>query len=167
MRFGLETNYAADADDLVVAYADPALYAAFADLPRASAPQVLAHRADGDTVHLRVRWFFSADLAPAARRVIDPAKLTWVQESAHDLVARTVSYVMVPDHYGDRFSCRGSYRFDPAAAVAGAVRRSDGDLRVKAPLVAKLVENAIVSGLEDQLRAEVPIVEAYLDGLDG
>lgn len=164
MKFRLDTTYADDADDVAVAYADPALYAAFSDLPRASAPKVLDHGADGNTVRLRVRWFFSADLAPAARAVVDPEKLTWVQESTHDLDARTVSYVMVPDHYGDRFSCRGSYRFDPGAR-GGCIRRSDGDLRIKALLVASLVEKAIVSGLEDQLRAEVPIVEAYLDSL--
>jgi hypothetical protein len=166
MKFGLDTTYGDDADDVAMAYADPELYTAFSDLPRASGPKVLDHRSDGTTVHLRVRWFFSADLAPAARAVIDPEKLTWVQESTHDLEARTVTYVMLPDHYGDRFSCRGSYRFEPVDG-GGSVRHSEGDLRIKALLVARVVENAIVSGLEDQLRAEVPIVEAYLEGLGG
>jgi hypothetical protein len=165
MRFRLRHSFAADPDDVTIAYADPALYVAFADLPRAGAPEVLEHRVEGDTVVLHVRWKFSADLAPAARAVVDPAKLTWIQVSTHDLPARMVTYVMKPDHYRDRFSCSGSYRFD--AKGGGTERVSEGDLRIKALLVAKVAENAIVSGLDEQLEAEVPLVEAYLESLLG
>lgn len=163
MRFRLRHAYAADPDDVAVAYADPALYAAFADLPRAGAPQVLDHRVDGDVVELRVRWKFTAHLSSAARAVIDPDKLTWVQVSTHDLVARTVAYSLHPDHYADRLRCDASYRFEPKDG--GTERITEGDLRVKAPLVAKAVENAIISGLDEQLDAEIPIVVAFLDRL--
>ena len=161
MRFSLEQAYAADADAVAAAYADPALYAAFGELPRAGRPEVLHHEDDDGTVHLDVRWFFSAPLSAAARAVIDPKRLTWVERSAHDLATRTVTYRMIADHYADRFSCQGSYRFDPDGE--GHTRRhSEGDLRIKAPLVARAVEGAIVDGLKDQLRAEVPIVERFV-----
>lgn len=160
MRFRLRHAYDADPDAVAAAYASAALYDAFGALPRASAPVVLERTEsdDGRTVHLRVRWRFSADLAPAARAVVDPDKLTWVEESTHDLANRTVTWVMHPDNYRDRFACRGTYRFDPKGA--GTERVTEGELRIKAPLVAKLVENAIVSGLDEQLDAEVPLVEA-------
>lgn len=160
MRFRLDLRYAADPDAVAHAYADPALYAAFADLPRADKPEVLDQRTDGEIVELRVRWRFSAPLSSAARAVIDPKRLTWVEASRHDLAARRVTYRMLPDHYADRFSCSGEYRFEPDGD--GTVRRIEGDLRVKAPLVARAVENAIVSGLQDQLRSEVPVVESFI-----
>ncbi len=161
-RFALDVAYAVDPDRLARAYADPALYAAFAGLPRADQPEVVDHRVDGDVVELRVRWRFSAPLSSAARRVIDPDKLSWVEASTHDLATRSVTFRMLPDHYADRFSCSGSYRFEPARSGGGAVRRITGDLRVKAPLVGRAVEAAIVSGLEDQLRSEVAVVEPFL-----
>ena len=68
---------------------------------------------------------------------------------------------MVADHYRDRFSCRGGYGFTPDGG-GGTRRRIMGDLRVKALLVAGAVEGAIVDGLKEQLRAEVPLVEAYV-----
>lgn len=162
MRFRLRHAYTADPDQVAAAYASSELYDAFEDLPRAAAPEVLERTAspDGRTVRLRVRWRFAADLAPAARAVVDPAKLTWVEESTHDLDARTVSWVLRPDHYKDRFSGQGTYRFE--AAGTGTERVTDGELRIKAPLVARVVENAIVSGLDEQLDAEVQIVQSHL-----
>lgn len=161
MRFSLETAYAADPDAVAAAYADPGLYATFADLPRAGRPEVVGHDASGAVVRLDVRWRFTAGLSPAARAVIDPDRLTWVEKARHDLEARTVTYELVADHYRDRFSCRGGYEFTPSGA-GGTTRHSHGDLRVKALLVAGAVEGAIVDGLKDQLRAEVPLVEAYV-----
>jgi hypothetical protein len=162
MRFELRQRYTVDPGALGRAYADPALYAAFVDLPRAGRPEVLEHHADGDVVELKVRWRFSAHLSPAARAVIDPDRLSWVQASTHDLAAGLVTFRMLPDHYADRFRCSGEYRFEPDGD--GARRIVGGDLRIKAPLVAGAVERAIVSGLEEQLAGEVPIVEAFVGG---
>jgi hypothetical protein len=160
VRFRIWTRYAAPADAVARAYADPALYEAFAGLPRADRPEVLDHRVDGDKVVLRVRWKFSAPLSPAARSVIDPERLTWVEESTHDVARRVVTFRMIPDHYRDRFTSSGGYRFDPDGD--GSVRIVEGDLRVKAPLIGGTVEKAIVSGLEDQLGSEAPLVEAFV-----
>jgi hypothetical protein len=163
MRFKLEQRYGAEPDAVARAYADPALYASFTDLPRAGRPEVVAHRGDDGVVELEVRWRFTADLSGAARAVIDPARLSWVEASRHDLAARRTTFRMLADHYADRFSCTGEYRFTPSAG-GGAVRVVEADLRVKAPLVGRAVEGAIVSGLEEQLRAEVPAVESFLSG---
>jgi hypothetical protein len=163
VRFRLDQTYAAEPDAVAAAYADPALYAAFADLPRAGRPSVLHHQDDDGTIHLDIRWAFTAPLSPAARAVIDPQRLTWVERSTHVVADRSVTFRMLPDHYTDRFSCRGTYRFEPDG-VGGTVRRCEGELRVKAPLVARAVEGAIVDGLGEQLRAEVPLVEQFIKG---
>ena len=161
-RFRIEQHHDAEAIDVARAYADPDLYATFTALPRAGRPEVLGERADGDVVELQVRWFFQAELSAAARRVIDPSKLSWVETSRHDLAALRTTFRMVADHYPDRFACSGEYRFAPGKVGVGTVRIVDGELKVKAPLVGGAVEKAIVSGLEEQLAGEVPAVRAFL-----
>jgi hypothetical protein len=162
MRFSIEQRFAADVDAVARAYADPALYVALVGLPKLSQPDVVRHEVDGDVVELHVRYRFGGELSAAARAVIDPLRLTWVERSTHDLARRQTTFTMVPDHYADRFRCTGSYRFEPTES--GARRRGQGDLRVKALLVAGAVEGAIVSGLEEHLVDEVPVVEAFVAG---
>jgi hypothetical protein len=161
VRFTLEQRFDAAPDAVAAAYADPDLYASFADLPRAGRPEVLHHEVDEGTVHLDVRWRFTAPLSSAARAVIDPDRLIWVERSAHDLADRTVTWRLLPENYADRFTCHGTYHFDDDDR-GGTVRRSEGELKVKAPLVARAVEGAILDGLREQLAAEVPLVERYL-----
>jgi hypothetical protein len=160
MRFSIDQRFAADVDAVARAYADPALYVALLGLPKLSRPEVVDHQVDGDVVELQVRYRFGGELSPAARAVIDPHRLTWVERSIHDLGQRRTTFTMVPDHYADRFRCSGSYRFEPTES--GCRRRGEGDLRVRAFLVAGAVEGAIVSGLEEHLVDEVPVVEAFV-----
>lgn len=160
MRFRLDQRFAADPGPLAAAFADADLYPLLSGLPKVGRSEVLAREVDGDLVTLRVRYAFTGELSGAARAAIDPAKLTWVEEAVHDLAARTARFRMLPEHYRDRFRCSGSYRFAPAGS--GTVRHCEGDLQVKAPLVGRLVEQAIVSGLEEHLDAEVPVVERFV-----
>lgn len=160
MRFAIEQRFSAGVDEVAAAYADPALYAAFDGLPKLSQPEVLGYDVTDDAVVLQVRYRFGGDLSPAARAVIDPDRLSWVEHSTHDLAAHSTTFTMIADHYADRFRCEGSYRFE--AAGDGCRRRGQGDLRVRALLVAGAVEGAIVSGLQEHLVDEVPIVEAFL-----
>jgi hypothetical protein len=161
VRFSIEQRFAGDPGAIAAAYADPELYRRFGPLPRAGHPEVVHHEVDDGEVHLDVRWQFTAPLSSAARAVIDPHRLTWVERSAHDLAERTVRFRMVPDHYRDRLRCEGTYRFE-ADGPGRTIRRTEGELRVKAPLVARAVEHAIVDGLREQLDAEVVVVEAYV-----
>lgn len=160
MRFSIEQHFTADVDAVARAYADPALYVALVGLSKLSQPHVVHHQVDRDVVELHVRYRFGGELSPVARAVIDPARLTWVERSTHDLAQHRTTFAMVPDHYADRFSCRGAYRFESTGT--GSRRHGEGDLRVKALLVAGAVEGAIVSGLEEHLVDEAPVVEAFL-----
>lgn len=163
MRFALRHHLDVTPAEASRAYADPELYAGFAGLPRAGRPEVVGHETGVDgLVRLSIRWAFTAELSAAARAVIDPDRLTWVQESVHDVDACSVTYRMVPDHHPDRFSSAGTYRF--VAADGGCERRSEGEVKVKAPLVGRAVEGAIVDGLREQLAAEVALVERFIKG---
>ncbi len=160
MKFAVRQDFTFPSDVVAEVFTDPALYPWFAKLPKVTVPEVLARDVEGDRVRLRIRYRFGGNLSSAARAVIDPAKLTWVDESVHDLGDHTVSFVLHPDHYGDRFHCRGRYEF--VDTPTGCTRRADIDLKVSFLIVGRAVEGAIASGLREHLDDEVGIVEAYL-----
>jgi hypothetical protein len=158
--FRIEQRIAGSVDEVARAYADPELYPALGELPKVGRPEVLSAEVDGDVVRLRIHYQFTGSLPPAASAVLDPKKLTWVEESTHDRVAHTVTWRLVPDHYGDRFRAQGTYRFRVDGDVA--VRETRGDLVVRTPFVGRLVERALVSGLREHLEAEAPLVAAWI-----
>lgn len=160
MRFTVEQRFSTPADDTARAFTEPELYAGFSDLPKVSRPEVLGRELEGDTVRLRIRYRFAGHLSGPARAVIDPATLTWVDESVHDLARRECRFVLHPDHHAHRFRCQGDYRIDPTGD--GCTRRATIDVRVSAPLVGRAVEQAIASGLREHLADETRVVEAYL-----
>ncbi len=162
MRFTIEQRFDAGPDEVARVFTEPRLYEAFQDLPKLSRPDVLAHEVEGDVVRLQIRYRFSGELSAAARAVLDPARLTWVEHSTHDLTDRSTTFTMVPDHYADRFRCSGRYQFEPLGE--GTIRRGEGEVKVKALLVAGAVESAIVSGLREHLADEVGVVNDLLGG---
>ena len=160
MRFTVDQHLHGAPGEVARAYADPDLYLSFQGLPKMLRPEVLAHEASQDEVRLKIRYRFAGHLSSAARAVLDPSRLTWVEDAVHDLTSLTTTFRMIPDHYGDRFSCSGSYSFE--ADGAGTRRHCEGVIKVRAPLVGGAVENAIVSGLREHLAAEVAAVDAFL-----
>lgn len=160
MRFTVEQRFVTGADETTRAFTEPALYAGFADLSKVSVPEVLACETDGELVRLRIRYRFAGHLSSAARAVIDPQRLSWVDESTHDLSRRHVRFVLRPDHYGERFRCSGEYRIEPDGD--GCRRHASIELKVSAPFVGGAVERAIESGLREHLADETRVVEAYL-----
>jgi hypothetical protein len=161
VRFEFEHRYAAPPDRVAAAYADPALYETFVGLPKMEVVEVVDHQPDGSTVRLQVRSRFVGDLPSGAGKVLDRAKLTWVEHSTHDLSALRVTFRLAPDHYGNRLRSNGSYSFRPAGD--GTVRRSEGEVAVSYPIVGKAVERALVSGLQEHLDSEVPVVDRWID----
>ncbi|WCO65466.1 DUF2505 family protein [Iamia majanohamensis] len=160
MRFDVTQTIAAPVDEVAAAYASAELYETLEGSDKLGPPAVLSREQDGRIVTLRIRYRFTADLSPAVTAVVDPDKLTWVEQSVHDLDARSVAVRLHPDHYADRLRASGTYRYEPEGDAT--VRRVEGDLKVKALLVAGTVEKAIISGLREHLTQEGRAVEAYL-----
>jgi|SRR5581483_5570309 len=161
MRFEIAQEFAGPPEAVARVYTESRFYELLGDLPKLGKPEVLDRREDGAVVHLAVRFRFTGHLSPAVTRVVDPARLTWVEESVHDLERLTKTFRMKPDHYPDRLRSEGSARCD-AVDGGGCRRRSEGDLAVRVPLVGRTVEGAIVSGLREHLAAEVEVVERLL-----
>lgn len=161
MRFALEQQFNGPVGAVARIYADSRFYERLGTLPKLGRPEVLDRQEEGSVVHLAVRFRFTGSLSPAVTRVVDPARLSWVEESVHDLERHTVTFVMKPDNYADRLRFSGSSRFEPAGD--GATRRvAEGEVAVRVPLVGKTVEGAIVSGLRQHLAGEVAVVEGLL-----
>jgi hypothetical protein len=163
--FRVEQTYDADPDDVARAYTEPALYELIGEVSSLGRPEVLDRRTEGERVLLQVRYRFAGQLSYAARRALDPAKLTWVEHSTHDLAERSIAFRLVPDSYGDRFRASGTAVVAEGrggAAGPRAARTVAGVLKVKAALVGGAVERAIVSGLRDHLGTEAGAVERFL-----
>lgn len=161
MRFTVDQRYAADADAVAAAYADPALYAALPATEKLGRPEVVAHSRDSDQVVLEVRYRFQGDLSSAVRAVVDPDRLTWVERTVHDLATRTATFELLPDHYPDRLSARGRLALEPEPG-GGSRRRIEGELKVRVALVGGTVERTLVGDLQRHLAAEASHVDAFL-----
>ena len=78
-------------------------------LPKLGAPGVLDRNRPRATSSTSGCGTASPETCPSAvKAVIDPAKLTWIDDSRHDLARRTVTFTLPPDHYADRFRAGGS-----------------------------------------------------------
>lgn len=160
MRFEVIQRYRSAADAVERAYADEALYPTLVGLPKLGGIELLDEQRQGDVVRMRARYRFTGHLPSAVTAVVDPQKLTWVQDSSHDLGTGQATFVLLPDHYADRLQAKGTYTV--AADGDGARRVVRGELKVRAPLVAGRVEQAIVSGLQEYLEAEAPRVDEWI-----
>jgi hypothetical protein len=161
VRFTVDQPIAAACDRVEQAFVDPAFYTALATMPNIGEPHILERTESDGRVELRVRYAFTGNLAPAARRVLDPAKLTWVVESSVDRASHTTRFRMVPDNYRDRLECSGTYTLRPDGPDR-TVQHAEGELRVHFPVVGKLAERGIVTGLKEHLAEEAHVLERWL-----
>ena len=160
MRFSLEQVFPGPLERVEQALLDPAFLERMASLPKLGRPQLLDQQDDGTTVRRRVRYAFAGELSPAVTAVVDPAKLTWVEDATTDLSTHRTAFRILPDHYAGRLRCSGTFRLDD---VPGGVRRvAEGDLRVSFPLVGGKVERAIVSGLREHAALEADALRDWI-----
>jgi len=160
MRFRIEQRLAAGVGRVEEALLDPAWYAAVAASNAAWAPELIDVADDGATVGLRVRYRFRGRLSPAATRVVDPAKLSWVEISNLDRSRHTLDLRIEPDHYAGRLRFTGDVVLRPDGDAT--IRVLDGDVRVKVPLVGGPVEGAVVSGLREHAAVEERVFGTFV-----
>jgi hypothetical protein len=168
VRFEIDQRFPARPTDVVRAYTEPALYERMVGMTRIDRPEVLSTETRGDLVVVRVRYRFVADVPSAARALIDPGRLTWIDESDYDIAALTSSTQLAPDHYPDRLTGSATSRFAPDPAdPAHTLRHITAEVTVRAPLVGGRVERAIVDGLREHLADEAAVVARHLGAAAG
>jgi Protein of unknown function (DUF2505) len=161
VHFTVDQPIAAPLDRVERAFVDPAFYEALGAMPNIGDPEVLECIEGDSQLSLRVRYAFTGQLAAPARRVLDPAKLTWIVDSTVDKKTGATTFRMLPDHYADRLECFGSYVLS-AAGPDATMQHMEGELRVNYPVVGRLAERGIVLGLKEHIAQEARVVEEWV-----
>ena len=160
MKFEVRQRYDATAAEVMRHYASAEMYDSIPEFGRISRPTVVDRAETGDLVTLRHHYKFTADLPSAALAVIDPAKLTWIDETVYDFAAQTSTTRLLPDHYSRKLEASARSHFGDSGGAC--VRNVSGSLKVHVLLVGGQVEKAIVSGLTEHLEEEAGIVAGLL-----
>ncbi len=161
VRFRLEQRFRAPLLQVEDVFVDPAFLARLSELPTLGRPQLLDQDVEGDVVRQRVRYAFVGELASGVRAVVEPAKLTWVEESSLDRRSHRTEWRVVPDHYASLLRCSGTFQLE-ADGAERTRRVTEAEVRVRFPLVAAKVERAIVSGLAEHAVLEEQAVAEWL-----
>jgi hypothetical protein len=160
VEFRIRQCFGVDVDAVERALYDPAFIEAMGTLPKLGRPQVVAWEDQGDTLRTQVRYAFVGELSSAVRRVVDPARLTWIEDQTTDRRSHRSRFTILPDHYAGLLRCAGTFSLSPDGA-GGSVRVADGRVQVSMPLVGGKVERAIASGLEEHAEFEAELVEKW------
>lgn len=144
------------------AFLDPDYIAITGSLPKIGGAEVLELTRQADTARLRVRYRFTAPLSRAVTSVVDPEKLTWVDDATFDLAALRAEHVMQPDNYADRLE--STYASTLTAEGSGTTWTVRGSLTVRAPFVGGKVAAVIVDGLRENAVAQGALLDEWLTG---
>jgi hypothetical protein len=164
MRLDIRQQFTVPVRSVRDAYLDPTLYPCFHTVGKLGDIAVLSIHDVPEGRRARVRYRFVGRIPALAAAVVEPGKLSFVEETTY--VGDLGGFHIVGDHYPHLLDCAG--RIELTALSGGCLRRVTGQLHVHLPLMARatthLVERALVSGLAEALQAQVPIIEAFVEG---
>jgi len=161
VRFTIDQQFAGPLDRVEAAFVDPAFLQRLSELPKLGNP-TLVHRVEaGDLIHQWVKYAFAGEINAAVRRVVDPARLTWVEESTLDRRTHRTTWRIVPDHYRNLLRSSGEFQLH-ATGPDVTTRTTEAELKVSFPLVGGKVEQAIVSGLREHAGLETEALDRWL-----
>jgi len=142
------------------AFLDPDFLAITGTLPKIGGAEVLELTRTDTTARVRIRYRFTAPLNKAVTRVIDPQKLTWVDDATYDLAHLRSEHTLLPDNYADRLE--SSYVSTVRPDGPGSIWDVTGSLVVHAPLVGGKVAGVIVDGLREHAVAQGRTLDEWL-----
>jgi hypothetical protein len=142
---------------------DPAFHQHLA-LPDLALPEVIGQDTDGDEATLRLRYEYTGQLDPIARRLLGHRKLTWLQEIRLNRADGSGRLSFAADAnpkqlHGD---ARVRLESDNEDDDSQTLRRIDGQLIVKVPLVGGQAERRIIPGLLRRLDVEAAALNRHL-----
>lgn len=167
MRFSVEHQLPGTLARLEALLVDPGLYARLERaLPALERIDLLTHVEANGLIRRRVRYTPRPDTArvPAfGRGRVTPEMLIWVEESTYDRAAQRIDYVVepnLPERWRDRFESRGVFTFREEGG--GVVRRIDGEVVVRVPIVGLLAERALVKEARAGFDADARVLASWL-----
>jgi Protein of unknown function (DUF2505) len=154
VKFSIRQPVAVSPARAMAAYGSPTFYEGRPARDDIEVREVVRHEETAGRVLLEVRFAFTGSVSPAVRAVVDPQKMSWITRTELLLAEGRSSWTVLPDHYPDRLSASGTYRFEEAGPAACDVE-VEGDLRVRVPIVGRSVEKVIVGDLRAYIADEV------------
>jgi hypothetical protein len=154
VKFSIRQPVAVSPARAMAAYGSPTFYEGRPARQDIEVREVVRHEGTPGRVLLEVRFAFTGSVSPAVRAVVDPEKMSWITRTELLLAEGRSSWTVLPDHYPDRLSASGTYRFEEAGSGACDVE-VEGDLRVRVPIVGRSVEKVIVGDLRAYIADEV------------
>ena len=152
MQFRVEHEFPGAPDAVATILCDPAFHTAL-DLPDLSRPEVVESSATGSEHLLKLRYEFTGQLDPIARRILAGRRLTWLQELRLDWASGIGRLSFAAESEPNRLYGSADVALD--ALDGGRTRRRVvGDLFVKVPVVGGAAERRIVPGLVRRLDVE-------------
>ena len=192
MRFSVEHRFSASQGEVAAVLADPDFYRSL-ELPdlrllevrRLPAASALGSRRGGDAppdtepdtgpdtgpeTGVLLRYEFTGSLDPVALRLLGGTRLTWSQE-VHLRDGEGGWLTFAAESSPRLLHGRADFVLRPDRARAGSraratVRRLDGELTVAIPVVGRMAERRIVSGVLGRLDVEAGAVRRWLEERD-
>jgi Protein of unknown function (DUF2505) len=156
MNFSIDQGVAVSPEVAMAAYGNPDFYDGREPRDNISVLEVVSHEDTGSRVLIQVRFKFTGSVSGAVRRIIDPAKMSWITKTEILVDEQRSSFEVLPDNYPDRLTCTGNYHFKEGPdGPTSAVVNVEGHLKVHVPFVGGTVERVIVKGLQSYIDAEV------------
>lgn len=166
MRFSVEHTLPGTLARLEALIADPQLCQRLERaLPGLERIELLSSEEASGVLRRRVRYTPRAhDRVPSfGRGLVTPEMLIWVEESAYDRARQRIDYRVepnLPERWRDRFDSRGCFTFREAAG--GLVRRVEGEVTVRVPLVGVLAERLLVREVRAGFEADAAVLATWL-----
>jgi hypothetical protein len=160
VKFSIAQPVAVPPARAMAAYGSPTFYEGRPARDDIEVRDVVRHEANPERVLLEVRFAFIGSVSPAVRAVVDPGKMSWITRTELLLAEGRSSWTVLPDHYPDRLSASGTYRFEEAGPGVCEVE-VEGDLRVRVPIVGRSVERVIVGDLRAYITDEVAGIASW------
>jgi Protein of unknown function (DUF2505) len=165
VRFQIEQRFTASTSGVLRALtSEHYLRDGMSKLPDISEPAITQHHSEGSIRNV-LTFSFGGHLPSMVTSVVDPKKLSWIEDTTIELASFNATFTITPTHYAHFFGCIGSWKLTTnTAAGTGATRIIEGTMKVSSPIsfVNGQVERAIVSALRERLAHEPAILDAWL-----
>ncbi len=152
MRFSVDHQLPASPAAVAAVLLDPAFHAHL-DLPDLRRPEVVGTSTTGTRSTLRLRYEFTGQLDPIARKLLGNRELTWLQDLVLDQMTMRGTLTFAVEADPKRFFGNGDVTLEETDDEE-TTRHIRGDLHVKIPIVGGQAEKRIVPGLVSRLDVE-------------
>jgi hypothetical protein len=159
MRFTAVPQFSGPAEVVMGKMIDPHLYLNLS-LPAVGQPDVLDRDDDGTRASLRLRYTYSGQLNPLARRILGNEPLSWTQITEIDITAKRARLVYASEDPAHRL--RGEANIEFATLDGASTRRIEGELVLAIRIARAAAERSVVAGLLGRLDLEAAAIEASI-----